>query len=226
MTEDIKIVALVPTRGDRHQMLQNMKRLMSNQTKQLHGMVVVDDAPVDPNIKDITFRYRTGLSRIFDQYPDCNLVALIEDDDYYHPEYLETMCRHWIQAARPSTFGYGDTYYYHLGLNAKHYQIHRERSSAFTTFMTRDLLNMQWPKDDYSFVDIDIWKQFPGKTVIADKPLAVGIKGYKEGAHFGGIGHNDQWSAYHKGPDPDLTWLKSVVDPESFEFYKSIIETL
>jgi len=226
MTEDVKIVALVPTRGDRHKMLQNMKRLMDRQTKPLHGMVIVDDVPVNPAIKDITFRYRTGLTRIFEQYPDCDLVALIEDDDYYHPDYLKTMCYHWIQMGRPSTFGYGDTYYYHLGLKAKHYQIHRERSSAFTTFMTRDLLNMQWPKDDYSFVDIDIWKQFPGKTVTAEKPLAIGIKGYQEGAHFGGIGHNANWATYRNGTDPDLVWLKSIVDPESFEFYKSIIDTL
>lgn len=199
---------------------------MSMQTKQLHGMVVVDDAPKDPNVKDITYRYRTGLARIFEEYPDCDLVALIEDDDYYHPEYLNNMCYHWIQMGRPSTFGYGDTYYYHLGLKAKHYQLHRERSSAFTTFMTRDLLNMNWPADNHSFVDIDIWKQFPGVTITAERPLAIGIKGYKEGAHFGGMGHNDKWSTYLKGPDHDLAWFRTMLDPESFKFYKSIIDNL
>ena len=82
---------------------------------------------------------------------------------------------------------------------------------------------MNWPADDYSFVDINIWKQFPGKTMISPIPLAVGIKGYKEGAHFGGMGHKDNWSCYKKFPDPDLDWLRNTVDEESFEFYKQFI---
>jgi len=222
---DVKIVALVPTRGDRQTLLANMHNMMSRQTKQLYGMVVVDDTPLNPDQKDITYRYQTGLTRVFEQYPDCDVVALIEDDDWYSPQYLEKMSAAWVQAGRPHTFGQGETHYYHLGLKSMHYQKHPERSSAFTTFMSRELLKMNWPKDDYSFVDIDIWKQFPGKTICFDSPVAVGIKGYKEGAHFGGIGHNDRWAGYHKGSDHNLNWLMSTigtVDPDSFKFYKQI----
>lgn len=226
MTEDLKIVSLTPTRGDRPVMLENMKRLMARQTRQLHGMVIVDDEPQNPNVKDITYRYRIGLSRVFEQYPDTDLVAIIEDDDYYHPDYIRALTTQWHDMGKPPTFGYGDTHYYHLGLKARHYQRHPERSSAFTTFMTKDLLNMQWPADDYSFVDIDIWKQFRGRTVLPKVPLAIGIKGYKEGSHFGGIGHNDKWAAYAKNPDPGMAWLRNNVDPESFDFYKSIIDNL
>ena len=40
---DVKIVALVPTRGDRPKMLNHMHVLMHTQTKKLHGMVIVDN---------------------------------------------------------------------------------------------------------------------------------------------------------------------------------------
>lgn len=218
-----KIVALVPTRGDRHKMLANMHRLMSLQTLPLYGMVVFDDPPVNPNEKDITYRYSNGLKRVFEQYPDCELVALIEDDDYYSATYLETMYNKWIEHGRPSTFGMGDTYYYHIGINAWHHQIHKERSSAFTTFMTREVMDwMRWPAPTYSFVDIDIWRQFPGPTIIVNPPLAIGIKGHCEGAHFGGMGHNDKWATYAKRHDPDQVWLSQYVDSVSLEFYRSL----
>jgi len=225
--EDVKIVALVPTRGDRPNQLANMRRMMNGQTRPLHGMVIVDDEPVDPTKKDITFRYRTGLTRIFEQYPECDLVTLVEDDDWYSPLYLEGMRQAWIDAGKPCTFGLGETYYYHLGIKAFHHQVHPTRASAFTTFMTRAHLNMIWPADDYSFVDIDIWRQFPGKTVtFENNPPAIGIKGYGEGQFFGGIGHNDKWIEYRKNQDHDMTWLSDHIDKESFNFYKSISDKL
>lgn len=219
---DVKVVALVPTRGDRPRMLAHMHRLMEKQTKPLHGMVVMDDPPKNPAVKDITYRYRVGMQRVFERYPDCDLVALIEDDDWYAPNYIEEMVIRWRVAGAPKTFGMGDTFYYHLGVKSWHYQVHPERSSAFTTFMTRDVLDLRWPKDDYSFTDLEIWKQFRGKTVQTSPPLAIGIKGHREGSHFGGMGHKDNWATYAKRRDPGMVWLQQRVDEESFEFYKSI----
>jgi hypothetical protein len=217
----VKILIITPTRGDRPVMLDNMQRMMSNQTLNPYGSIIVDDAPTCA--LDLTYRYRTGISRGLAQYPDAELIAFIEDDDWYDTEYLETYAKYWVNAGMPDLMGQAYTYYYHLGLRAIHYQSHPNRSSAFTTFASpRIFKEIRWPDDKYSFLDLEIWKQFSGKTIDPGRPLAVGIKGHDEGGVFGGIGHNSRWSAYGKWKDPELEWLKSTVDAESFEFYKKI----
>lgn len=217
----VKIISVTPTRGDRPVMLKNMMRMMSKQTLGLYGMVVVDDAPNVP--LDLTYRYRTGITRGLSEYPDTDLIAFIEDDDWYDPAYLETYANAWVEAGKPLLIGQAYTHYYHLGLRAIHHQVHPNRSSAFTTFASPEIFKqIRWPDDQYSFLDLEIWKQFSGKTISTGRPLAVGIKGHDEGKVFGGIGHNSKWSAYGKWKDPDMEWFRSTVDPESFDFYKKI----
>ena len=220
---DVKVVALVPTRGDRPKMLENMKSMMSRQTKPLHGMVIVDDKPVDPDVKDITYRYRIGLERVFEQFPDCDLVAFIEDDDWYSDTYIEIMSDAWFNNGMPNLFGIGETYYYHIGDNMWFHQEHKRRSSAFCTMVTKAVLDMSfnWPKDDYPFTDIALWKSFPGKTVKFRELRALGIKGYDEGTHFGGSGHSSGWKGY-KNTDPKMEWLNDNIDEEALKFYRSL----
>lgn len=219
--DSIKVVALVPTRGDRPKLLDNMRRMMRAQTMSLHGMVIVDDPPRD-STKDLTFRYRVGLDRLFAAYPDTDLVALVEDDDWYSPIYIEEMVAGWHRAGKPPIFGLGETYYYHLGVRAWHHQAHPERASAFNTFMTRTVYEcMNWPHDNYVFVDIEFWKQFGKYGRTMPGKLAIGIK-HGIGV-TGGIGHNPKWSGYSKNRDPDMSWLKSNVDEVSFNFYSSLL---
>jgi hypothetical protein len=215
----MKIGVLIPTRGDRPQMLDFAFRQLDRQTRKPDVIEIMDDAPVGTG-KDITWRYRIGCERILAKGVD--VVFLIEDDDYYDANYIKLMMDEWEKANRPEIFGIGETSYYHLGLRSYYHQQHFERASAFSTMITPSgIMNMKWPKDDYSFTDIEFWKQLKGKTFIPFGTVALGIKGHKHGSLFGGIGHKDTWSGYRQ-KDPTLDWLRSHVDRDAFEFYKNI----
>lgn len=197
--------------------------MMSSQTLQPVEVFIMDDPPVDINRKDITWRYRTGIQRVIDRHPNVDLILLIEDDDWYSNAYIEVFYRAWEDAGRPEIFGLGETYYYHIGLRKFYHQRHEDRASAFSTGVTSAISKMVWPRDDHSFVDLEMWKQLDGKTFTVSPPISIGMKGYKEGAFFGGSGHNDQWNGY-RNDDPDLQWIGSIMDRGSLSFYFATIQ--
>jgi len=216
--KDPYIVCIIPTRGDRPRMLKKCLEMLSKQTVKPVEVVLMNDPPLDPNVKDITWRYRNGFKRIIERHPDVELILIIEDDDWYSNVYIEVFYKAWNEAGRPEIFGIGETYYYHLGIRKFYHQRHDNRASAFSTGVTKEISRMLWPKDDYSFVDLEMWKQMEGKTFFVEPPISVGIKGYCEGNFFGGIGHNDKWNGYRNNDD-DLSWIRSIIDHESFNFY-------
>ena len=214
----MKIGALIPTRGDRTELLNFALKQLERQTRKPDVIEIVDDSPISQD-KDITWRYRIGCERIFAKGVD--VVLLIEDDDWYDSTYVERMVDEWDKVGRPQIFGIGETTYYHLGIKAYNRQSHPARSSAMSTLLTNVLF--KWPHDNYVFTDIEFWKQLKGKTCIFEKILSLGIK---HGIGLtGGIGHNRNWGGYNV-KDPELNWLKNTVDEESFEFYKKISEKI
>jgi cellulose synthase/poly-beta-1,6-N-acetylglucosamine synthase-like glycosyltransferase len=60
--KDPYIVCLVPTRGDRPRMLKRCLEMLSQQTLQPVEVVLMNDPPLDPHVKDITWRYRNGFN--------------------------------------------------------------------------------------------------------------------------------------------------------------------
>lgn len=212
----MKIGVLIPTRGDRAELLKFALNQMERQTRKPDVIEVVNDPPVNQD-KDITWRYRIGCERIFAKGVD--VVLLIEDDDWYDPTYIERLVAEWEKSGKPQIFGIEETTYYHLGIKAYNEDKHPGRASAMSTLLTRDVLDMKWPRDNYVFTDIELWKNLKGKTCLFERLLSLGIK-HGIGV-TGGIGHNKQWTGYNK-KDPELTWLKTVVDEEAFEFYKNM----
>lgn len=220
----MNISVLIPTRGDRPQFLAHCMRLLDMQTVKPTHIEVVSDAPKDPTKKDITWRYRLGCERILQKNPDTECILLIEDDDWYASNYIETMYNNWKAAGSPQVYGVGETIYYHLGMRGWYGQPHPTRASAMSTLLSADgARTMQWPDDFYVFTDIEIWKKLKGSTFRPVTPISIGIKGYNEGSFFGGIGHRWDNNQY-KTKDEDLSWLKNLVDTVSFEFYKKMSE--
>lgn len=165
----------------------------------------------DPNSKDITWRYRTGLKKLIDKHPGVELILFIEDDDWYSSSYVEVFYRAWEQANRPDIFGIDETYYYHMGLRKFRYEKHPNRASAFCTGVSPEITRkMSWPNDNYSFVDLEMWKQLQGQTFSVHPPICIGMKGHNEGSKFGGVGHNDSWNGYNQN-DFDLKWISSMI---------------
>ncbi len=223
MYNDIKIGVLIPTRGDRPNLLNFVLGQLDKQTVKPDVVEIMNDAPLNSD-KDITWRYRIGCDRITSKKVD--VIFLIEDDDYYHEGYIESMINEWIKSGKPEIFGIGETIYYHLAIKGYNKMIHPTRSSAFCTMFTKDgIKKMKWPKDNFPFTDIELWKQLQGKTFVPEKTITIGIKGHKNGILFGGIGHRTDTKLY-KTLDTDLNWLKSKMDENSFEFYKKIEATI
>jgi len=215
----MKIGAIIPTRGDRPQLLNFALRQLDRQTRKVDLISIVDDPPSNSMEKDITKRYRLGSERISDKV---DVAFLIEDDDYYDPEYIFIMMEQWENHGKPEIFGIGTTFYYHLALRGFNQHLHSGRASAFCTMVTSEgLRKMRWPKDNYAFTDIELWKVLVGKTFMPSRPIAIGIKGHQNGTLFGGMGHSKNAKLYTNN-DHDMSWFKKSVDEESYLFYGNI----
>ena len=223
MYKDIKIGVIIPTRGDRPELLSKCLHQLDKQTLKPDTIELVNYPPAKEDECDITWRYRIGCNRFISK-KSADVVFLIEDDDYYSLDYIETMMNEWEKNKKPIIFGLGQTTYYHLGIKKWQLMDHPHRASAFCTMLTIDgIKNMKWPKDDYPFTDLELWKILKGKTTTTKEQLAIGIKGHKNGTLFGGMGHYSERFGY-KNDDSNLSWLKSKIDEESFLFYEKIME--
>lgn len=216
----MNISVLIPTRGDRPQFLSNAHRLLEAQTLKPTHVEVVDDPPADLLKKDITWRYRIGCERILSKNPSTDAIVLIEDDDWYAPIYLEVISQNWVNSGKPMIYGIGETIYYHLSMRGWYNQVHPTRASAMSTLISaQGARQMQWPADNYVFTDIELWKKLKGLTFRPPAPISIGIK---HGIGLcGGIGHRKDLAQY-RTHDKDFAWLRSKVDPDSFNFYMTI----
>jgi len=186
---------------------------------------LVNDEPLN-DLCDITWRYRTGYDRLKNKGFD--IIFLIENDDYYAPNYIEFMIDKWIQHGRTDIFGNNFTYYYHLKLKAYFRFQHYGRASAMNTMLKPDL-DIKWPEQDHEpYTDLHLWRNLKGTAIDPDKLLSIGLKHGK--GLCGGRSHSthlDRYDPKLKGVlDHDLSFLKEHMDPISFKFYSNYGEIL
>lgn len=209
----MKVAVLIPDRGDRPKFLANCLRMVNGQTLKPDHIELVNDPPPSEK-KDITWRYRTGYERLRGKGFD--VIALMENDDYYHPTYLETMVRQWEEHGRPEIFGCNYTVYYHIRLFAWFTMHHVTRSSAMNTLI-RPGLDFPWTVDHDPYTDIWLWKVLNGK--IWEPPMiCIGIK-HGEGLS-GGRNHTDRLGRF-VNDDSDHEFLKEHMDDEGYGFYSA-----
>ncbi len=212
------IGAVIPTRGDRKDFLDNCFKMLDKQSLLIDKIYLANDPPLSDE-KDITLRYRKGFENLFSQ--GCEVVFLIEDDDFYHKDYIKIMFSKWLELNKPEILGVDSTTYYHLKKREFRIMNHKNRSSAFSTLVTKQVLNINWPEDSYPFLDLELWKQLKGVTFDPGKKICLGIK-HNIGLS-GGSAHNESFKYDIK--DPDLDYLKTVVGKD-FDFYKKMINDL
>lgn len=214
----MKIGLAIPTRGERNIFLSRCLQMMEQQTRKADLIHIVSEAPKSKDI-DITYRYKKAFNKLFSE--GCDVVFLIEDDDFYSPEYIESMLLGWIQAGKPNVFGTDSTTYYHL--QRKKYKVmkHSTRSSAFSTMVTSAVLDINFPADNEPFLDLEIWKQLQGKTFEPSTSICLGIK---HGVGLsGGKGHNENFP--YDYDDSDSTYFKSIVG-DMYNSYKNLMKQL
>lgn len=222
----MKIGVIIPTRGDRPLFLGNCLRQLDTQTIQPDVIKVVDYAPRSLNA-DITQRYREGYDALRNQSLDG--IFLIEDDDYYAPNYIDTMLGAWCDAGKPKIFGTDYTIYYNLRVNGYFTMHHPERSSAMSTLVKPDM-DIEWCPDHEVFTDMHLWyKYFPigeGAVFHPKNHICLGIK---HGIGMcGGRSHTDRLFRYSTGDgiiDSSLNFMRANMTPESFEFYSNYFKS-
>jgi hypothetical protein len=212
----MKVGVLVPTLGNRPNLLEFAKRRISEQTYQPDFIEIVDDSQiVKPT--DLTWRYRLGVDRLLSKGAD--VIIFWEDDDWYSKNYIETLLREWRNNGHPPIFGIEFSLYYHILAQRYWMSLHPRRASAMSTMVTSaGISDFAWPNDSEIWLDIHLWKKIQGVAVSIRPLVAVGIKhGLGE---CGGVGHNRAFKKYD-GIDRNYKYMESIVG-EDIEFYKKI----
>lgn len=212
------IGVLIPTRNNRPLFLDRCKYYMDRQTIPVNYRLIVD-YPQKTFPIDLTERYRYGLDIL--KYK-CNVVFLIEDDDWYDERYIETMISKWEQSERPSIFGVGETYFYHIGIKAYWHRDHQERACAFSTMVTSDIIDkIDYRSIDPLLFDMGLWRQknMTKKTFKPDRPLSIGMK---HGRGICGAAGHTAWFYTHEKTarkDEESEWLRDKVGSTDAAWY-------
>lgn len=210
---DINFAVIIPTRGDRPQLFENCLELIRRQTV-MPTFIYVEDWKPKSNDCDITLRYKTGYSRI--KKEEVDVIFLIEDDDYYAPDYFEYMLTKWVEHGKPDIFGTNYTIYYHLKLQAYFTMHHEDRASAMNTMIKPGLV-FDWCPDEEPYTDLHLWRVCKGHVFHPTRHISLGIK---HGIGMsGGHGHTTR---LHRFDTPDNGFLQANVDDITFKFYTQL----
>jgi hypothetical protein len=209
----MKIAVITPHQDKkRSKFLNRLEHYISRQTRKPDSWIIVDDHT--GMAKDLTLRIKVGIDRALES--GCSGVLIMEDDDWYHSTYIETMLSNWEQAGKPDLYGQGYTDYYHIKVQKHTRLVHPGRASLMSTFIHLPAIyNFTFPANNYIFLDINLWKQLKGKTFTPAKPICVGIK---HGIGItGGKGHDQDWKLYNK--DQDFSILRGLIGKDC-DFYE------
>lgn len=216
LAKNVRIAVLIPDRGDRTQFTTNCLALVNEQTLYPVKVFHVNEPPHSA-AADITYRYRIGYN-LLSNLADVDLIAFIENDDYYAPNYLETMAAHWIEQGKPEMLGTCYSWYYHIGLLKYTKLEHYTRSAAMNTFIV-PRLKIKWCADNEPYTDMHLWSNCHEikKTIVnPENIISIGIK-HGQGK-CGGGSHVDRLNKY-KSDDALMEWLFSNVAEKFHSFY-------
>jgi hypothetical protein len=205
----IKACTITPTRSDRNKLLGfNISRI------KIQTIVVM--FPPESEAIDIVPRVKHGIQRAKEM--GYEYAIIVEDDDYYPKDYFDFVAN----ALQQYDFvGFCDTFYYNIKEITWQKFDHPGRSSLFTTALRVSALDdFNWPNDNEKFLDVKIWEHvhrtLKSYYLFPNNP-ALGIKGHGFGK-AAGKGH--VMSLENK--DEDLSFFRSRVDDEAFEFYTKL----
>lgn len=223
----MKISVIIPDRGDRPDFLKNCLRMIDNQTCTKNGIdiltYVAGGKPINEKC-DITFRYKRTYQIITraaeEKIHTPDLIAFMENDDWYAPTYLEYMAKKWIEAGKPELFGTNYTIYYHLKHKRYFTFRHLQRASAMSTFI-KPGLEFEWPEDHDPYTDSWLWMQQNGiQTKVSIEPEYIVCVGMKHGIGKSGGEFHDNFE--NRFNNDDNGFLQNTLDPDSYKFYSGI----
>jgi hypothetical protein len=221
----MKVGIVVPTRGDRPEFLNHCKKQIHRQTYCPDEVIFVDHEPARRDLVDLTGRYRLGISKA--RQKGCNFIAFWEDDDWYDEKYLEWMITSWKNNGRPEILGISSSFYFNLKSMRGARFDHSGRSSMFCTCLSigeNKWNGLSWPLDNERFLDLWIWRKWQLSKVAIPFNEKIYTIGIKHGVGLtGGGGHNVDANFYANDYTDNYNkdWLKSKIDPFSYQFYQN-----
>jgi hypothetical protein len=174
----------------------------------------VDYMPVDRRF-DLVKRFRTGVKAI--EAHGIDNVIVVESDDMYPDNYLK-----YFDFENYDIIGWDRTIYYNIRTREWQEMRHEHSHSSLcaTGFKISAFKDFRWPADDFLWLDIKLWeyakKQGLRIKLYNETPPMIGIK--HGVGRVGGKGHVMPL----RNKDPDLSWLRSQVTNEAFEFYNNL----
>lgn len=212
MTEPFTV--LIPDRGDRPEFTERCFFQLSRQTLQPDHIVHVNYSPTTTGF-DLSERVQYGLRQA-----KTDIVAIIENDDYYPENYLEIMLS---RIANCEIAGIDRTTYYNIRTLTykvlQHFTPPRS-SFAFTVFRKSAFTGFIWPRNQNPLVDMALWTYAVQKQKKIGITLDVYPVSIKHGVGLCGVQWHYRDIAGHT-PDPAMQWLKEHTDDIMFEFYQS-----
>jgi hypothetical protein len=204
------ITVITPTRGDRPEFIAQCRKYVANQTIKPDYHFVIDYPPINKE-NDIADRIKLGLIKAKSVKSD--FILIFEDDDFYSPEYIETILELWKTHLTPDLIGICTSLYYHIGINKYKELIHKNRASLYQTcFSGKFILPLSL---ESNYFDVLLWRDYKGtkKTIQLNKNIAIGIK---HGTGIcGGSGHKEEF--FTNGiDDVDKSILKNLTNGENF----------
>ena len=238
-------VTVVTPTGDRPYPFSLCCEYMQRQTMRPHQWIIMDDGNETMDLLNERFHALQQLQKITNvqhisrkrgkkekghslrhqivaalRYVEHEYVIFVEDDDWYHPRYLEEMLMMGSGKGEPLLFGQGVGAYYHIPTRSHYHYSNRDRASLCQTgfhFSIRDLVQDACLDSMTPFVDMRLWRRVRSKFLSFEKPLlCVGMKGLP-----GRPGTTMGW----KRPDvfdadPNCYELMKLITREDVERYK------
>lgn len=218
------ISVLTPT-GGRPEGLALLEGFLNRQTFRDFEWIVVDDAdptyqPQGPHVCYYRPPPRPGENTqarnmaVALELACCDRVAIMEDDDWYHPEYLARI-NAWLDDA-DLVGESGSRYYnvrtrtYRLNGNNKHASLCSTACKGAARERLREIVTTS-PK----FIDIELWRSDLRKRLYPFEGLSIGMKGLP-GRGGIGIGHQRM-----KDTDPDGRVLRGWIGADA-ELYEAL----
>lgn len=208
------MLTLITPTGDRHEAFKRCQELMRRQHWDFPvHWIIIDDGVKTQNVDfkrdgwhltiirllpdiDHNTQQRNLLEGLNEVADDARLI-LIEDDDYYDPQYLD-VCN--ARLDRFDLVGERVARYYNIA--SKRWKLFAENrhSSLCATAMKGKALQhfKNMLLEHATLIDMKLWQTFVGPKYLFDQSYVVGIKGM-EGRKGIGIGHQPTFG------DPDRT---------------------
>lgn len=228
----MRLTVITPT-CDRPEGVSLLERWMDRQTRQPDEWIVADGGsvpavvsrehvhlhdPIQPGTSNFLANVSRGLTAATG-----DVIAIMEDDDWYAPTHLETLCRQ-LEPAIVLAAGDDQQRYYHLGRQLWRVFQNKGASLCQTAFKRKVLplmmLSIEACRRSASYgIDTRFWSSVSvGHRSLQRSLTVVGMKGLA-GMPGLGIGHRADGSMWT--PDPDRRQLREWVGDDVHTYLRT-----